>query len=189
MTGERRVLIEPGFWTRDACARVGDAMDRGSMEAAEFYDGQYIVADSVRRSFDVDVDPLTLDWIRRALIPARTLASAFFRVGLSHSEGAGLLRYPAGGFYRPHRDVMPGSAGQRQRRIAMVIFLNSAGEDEPFAGGELRLHGGDGGSGREAEPLEIVPRCGTLVAFPAARVHEVLPVTRGARDVVVDWFA
>jgi predicted 2-oxoglutarate/Fe(II)-dependent dioxygenase YbiX len=33
-----------------------------------------------------------------------------------------------------------------------------------------------------------VPRAGTLVAFPSDVPHEVLPVTSGLRDAVVDWF-
>ena len=199
MTWNERVLIRPGFWTREACARVRRAMDCGTTAPAEVYDEGYVVSRVARRSLEVDVDRRTLTWIHRALIPARVLASVFFGVALDASEGAGLLRYPPGGFYRPHRDVLPEAAGEWQRQIAVVIFLNSvgpdagpdaspdAGEGEPFGGGELRLH--PDGSEHDADTLDIVPRCGTLVAFPAARLHEVLPVTLGTRDAVVDWFA
>ena len=38
------------------------------------------------------------------------------------------------------------------------------------------------------DPLEITPREGLLVAFDAARLHEVRPVAGGTRDVIVDWF-
>jgi predicted 2-oxoglutarate/Fe(II)-dependent dioxygenase YbiX len=40
-----------------------------------------------------------------------------------------------------------------------------------------------------APSIDIVPRRGLLVAFPADTVHEVLPVTGGHRDTVVDWFS
>jgi predicted 2-oxoglutarate/Fe(II)-dependent dioxygenase YbiX len=40
-----------------------------------------------------------------------------------------------------------------------------------------------------AEPIDIVPQRGLLVAFPAETVHEVLPVIDGHRDTVVDWFS
>ena len=38
------------------------------------------------------------------------------------------------------------------------------------------------------DALEITPREGLLVAFDAARLHEVRPVAGGIRDVIVDWF-
>jgi predicted 2-oxoglutarate/Fe(II)-dependent dioxygenase YbiX len=38
-------------------------------------------------------------------------------------------------------------------------------------------------------PVEIVPKRGMLVAFPADAVHEVSPVVDGCRDTVVDWFS
>jgi predicted 2-oxoglutarate/Fe(II)-dependent dioxygenase YbiX len=37
-------------------------------------------------------------------------------------------------------------------------------------------------------PLDVVPVAGTLVAFPSHVLHEVLPVTAGIRDAIVDWF-
>ena len=38
---------------------------------------------------------------------------------------------------------------------------------------------------REGEPVDVVPRRGLLVAFPAALTHEVTTVTHGRRDAVV----
>ena len=37
-------------------------------------------------------------------------------------------------------------------------------------------------------PFDIVPRAGTLVAFPATVLHEVTRVEDAIRDAVVDWF-
>jgi len=37
-------------------------------------------------------------------------------------------------------------------------------------------------------PICIDPRRGALVAFSAETAHQVQPVTRGVRDVIVDWF-
>ena len=64
------------------------------------------------------------------------------------------------------------------------MWLNSGDtttERGDFAGGELQLYP----EGRDA--VTITPVAGTLVAFPSDWSHEVLPVTRGTRDVVVDW--
>ena len=40
----------------------------------------------------------------------------------------------------------------------------------------------------EADPIDVLPTRGTLVAFPADMPHEVTPVTSGRRDAIVDWF-
>jgi len=56
--------------------------------------------------------------------------------------------------------------------------LPSAGEQ--YEGGALRIY--------QPEPLDITPKAGTLVAFRSDMPHEVLTVTAGVRDVVVDWF-
>jgi predicted 2-oxoglutarate/Fe(II)-dependent dioxygenase YbiX len=103
-------------------------------------------------------------------------------VPLGDREGSAFIRYPEGGFYRPHRDraidtAWPAAAG---RRLAVVVFLN-----DEFSGGELLIHPEVPSDGA---PMRITPRQGSLVAFDAARLHEVLPVENGARDVIVDWF-
>jgi len=36
--------------------------------------------------------------------------------------------------------------------------------------------------------VDIAPRAGLFVAFPSETAHEVLPVTAGVRDAIVDWF-
>jgi predicted 2-oxoglutarate/Fe(II)-dependent dioxygenase YbiX len=58
------------------------------------------------------------------------------------------------------------------------MFLTSAGER--CEGGVLRIY--------HPDPFDIAPKAGTLVAFPSEVPHEVLPVTSGVRDVVVNWF-
>jgi predicted 2-oxoglutarate/Fe(II)-dependent dioxygenase YbiX len=65
------------------------------------------------------------------------------------------------------------------------VFLTTAGVG--CEGGSLRLYGGSYGAAA-SEALDIPPRAGMLVAFPSDLPHEVLPVTAGIRDAVVDWF-
>ena len=72
-----------------------------------------------------------------------------------------------------------------KRQVTIVLFLESSREIEPsggFSGGVLRLFPDDG------DPIEIVAKGGTLVAFPASMPHEVTRVTSGRRDAIVDWF-
>ena len=160
-------------------------MDRGSADPAEIlHDGLALDA-AVRRASSIEVDPVTLATVEGRLDAARSSLSARCGVALSGREGAGFIRYCDGGFYGPHRDRGddPDWPAAARRRIAVVVFLNSGG----FRGGELMIY-----PEPPAETLrhavEITPCEGLLVAFDAARLHEVRPVEGGTRDVIVDWF-
>jgi len=170
-------FVIPEFWDRVNCARVRTAMDRGHASCAEIYDAGYQVDDAARRALEVDVDETMIDEVQRALDSIRGQVAQFFGTPLSGEEGPGFVRYASGGFYRVHRDVAPGH-DEFPRRISIVLFLTTAGVD--FEGGALRLYGDS--------TREIAPRAGTLVAFPSDVPHEVLPVTAGVRDAIVDWF-
>lgn len=167
-------FIRTSFWTREQCDRIRTAMDEGIESPAEIFHGTFVVDPEVRLSFDMEPDQATVAFAEGALADIRNAIASHFGIPLSHSEGAGFLRYPVGGRYLPHSDELDAGEGFT-RRVSVVVFLNEVG------GGELRLHYGDD------DALEITPATGTLVAFPVNLVHEVLPVTVGVRDVVVDW--
>lgn len=175
-----RVYIDDTFFDTESCGRVRRAMAAGGIEPAEILDAEMRQQDEVRRTSLIEVDDETLAFVEAALDGARGRVAAFHEVALTGREGASLLRYTTGGFYRPHRDRASVDAWPvaARRRVALVLFLN-----HDFEGGALRLLGTDA-----APPVTITPRAGTLVAFDAATLHEVLPVTRGTRETVVDWF-
>lgn len=153
-------------------------MDGAASEPAEILDEEISVDTEARRALSVEVDADTLALVEQAIESERELLSTFFAETLAEREGAGFLRYGPGGFYGPHRDrgIVPSWPGAERRSIAVVIFLNDG-----FGGGVLRLFG-------DAGARDIVPREGTLAAFPAATLHEVASVIDGTRDTVVDWF-
>ena len=153
-------------------------MDRARRTPAEIYADGYRVDRSTRRAFDVEISEDLLGEVQRAIDSIRPEAAHFFDLPLSGDEGPGFIRYTSGGFYRRHRDVAPGCDEEFPRRISVILAMSSAGEE--CDGGALRVY--------RPEPFDIVPRAGTLVAFPSHMPHEVLPVTKGVRDVVVDWF-
>ena len=153
-------------------------MDRGAASPAEIYADGFRVDEATRRAFDVDVDEVVIDDVQRTIEAARPHVAEFFGIPLSRDEGPGFLRYTRGGFYRVHRDVAPDVDEDFPRRISVVVFLTTAGEE--CEGGSLRLYSPDA--------VDIAPRAGMLVAFPADTPHEVLPVTGGVRDAIVDWF-
>lgn len=151
-------------------------MDAGRPEAAEILDQHAERRDDVRLATYVEVDDATLRLVEERLDAQRETISRFFRVRLTAREGAGFVRYPDGGYYRPHWDRadMPSFPGAARRRVAVVVFLN-----DDFGGGVLRILDGGG---------DIVPSTGTLVAFPADALHEVTRVVGGVRDAIVDWY-
>jgi len=173
----------------DACARLRAAIDQSALTPAEIFADGFVVDPAVRHSSEADVDANSIADAARLLADIRPQVSSFFETPLSASEGPGFLRYVEGGFYALHRDVAGEVDREFPRRISVVLFLttNGAGAAGGCEGGALRLYRPHG-NGAEPMPVDIPPVAGTLVAFPATWMHEVLPVTAGVRDVIVDWF-
>jgi len=182
-----RIFIAPDVWDAPTCRRVQAAMDAGTPEEAEVLDEGFAVQEDVRRATQIDVADTVLTMVEATLDALRVPIAAFYGLALQSREGASILRYETGGFYRPHVDRahVPSWPLTERRQITVVLFLESSREAEPsggFRGGVLRLFPDEG------EPIDILPKGGTLVAFPAAMPHEVTRVTAGRRDTIVDWF-
>lgn len=99
--------------------------------------------------------------------------------------------YPKGGFYRRHRDAIPGSASTL-RKYSLLLYLNDPSWDCTTDGGALRLHLDSGGdelpTGESPNFIDVTPAGGTLVLFPSDRMpHEVLDTTK-ERMAVVGWY-
>jgi predicted 2-oxoglutarate/Fe(II)-dependent dioxygenase YbiX len=172
------MFVRLDFCDAAECRKIRAAMDGARRSAAEIYAEGFRVDETMRRAFDVDVPEAVVEDVQRAIDGARDQVARFFDIALSAAEGPGFLRYTCGGFYRMHLDVVPECDDEFARRISVVVFLTTAGEE--CEGGTLRLYTPD--------PVDVVPRAGTLVAFPSDTPHEVLPVTAGVRDAIVDWF-
>jgi predicted 2-oxoglutarate/Fe(II)-dependent dioxygenase YbiX len=180
----------PDFLDPGTCRKVQAAMNRGIVEAAEVLKEGIALDEYARRAASIDVDPFTLQAVEDRFESSRGVLSARCGMALGSREGSGFLRYARGGFYGPHRDQGddPEWPGAARRRLAIIVFLNSAEDARQageFAGGELVIYGESPGS---EDSILVTPRAGLLVAFDAARLHEVRPVTKGVRDVIVDWF-
>ena len=151
-------------------------------------DEQIELQDDVRRSSHVEVDEATLRRLDQTLDAHRVRIERFFGLSLPEREGISLLRYAAGGFFKPHRDhgYVDSWPDAARRRVSLVLFLTTSRELDPtgtFSGGVLRLHCDEG----PASSQDVHPRAGKLVAFLSSTLHEVTPVTAGVRDTVVDW--
>ena len=182
-----QLLLLPNVLDLGTCEKVRRAMDAGTPEPSEILDSTFVLDEQVRDSTHLDVDEDTLAMIERSLDAQGPAIERFFGVTIDEREGLSLLRYRAGGFFKPHRDRgkiadWPGAA---RREISLVLFLNSAaetGDDDAFTGGALRLFDEEESCWRE-----IQPQAGTLLAFPSGTLHEVTRVDDGVRDTAVDW--
>lgn len=177
----------PDFLHDQECRFVRQAMNRGTVEAAEILDGGIHHQWRIRNASLVEPAGHVIELIETRLDACRGEVGAALSMTLGEREGAGFIRYAPGGFYKPHRDrgadaEWPSAA---RRAAAVVIFLNSSRqgsrETGEFDGGVLRLFLPD------AAEL-VAPEAGLMVAFPADALHEVTEVRGGTRDTVVDWF-
>ena len=96
-----------------------------------------------------------------------------------------------GAFYKAHRDSGDRVTGLRLLTVILYLHRHPRG----FQGGGLRLYDGDLASGHwlRGGYTQIPPDDATLLAFPAAATHEVLPVTdclrpEQGRLTVNGWF-
>lgn len=183
-----RIYVADDAMDEETCRRVRAAMDAGVPEPTEVIEDDLTRADEIRRASHIEVDEAVFALIDEHLDAQRDAIAAFFGQPLAMREGVSLLRYEAGGFYKPHVDRadLPAWPPAARRAFTVVLFLASSRDVDVaggFSGGALRLFP-DG----EAS-VDIVPQRGMLVAFPAGTVHEVLPVVDGHRDAIVDWFS
>lgn len=180
-------LLE-GFLTAEECQACSRAMDAEVPDPAEVLAAGMVSKEEVRRAETVDVAPEVLAMVEARLDRERDRIARHFGLLLTDREGTGFVRYQPGGYYRPHIDWAESSdwPGAARRLVAVVVFLNASRAGDPtgeFDGGLLRLLP-DATVGVVAD---IVPRRGTMVAFPAAMLHEVTRVEGGVRDAAVDW--
>ena len=103
-----------------------------------------------------------------AALPLRTLAPRF-------------NRYAHGGHYGLHIDgavmALGGEAGQFRSDISCTLFLSAPDE---YTGGELVITDTYG-------EHEVKLPAGDLIIYPSSSLHQVLPVTRGARVAAFFW--
>lgn len=181
-----QVFRLPGLLTPAQCDDFRRGMDAGEVEPAE------VLAGGIQRDTQVRVASLVEPAgnlardVEARLEGCRDRVAEALGLSLGEREGAGFIRYPAGGFYRRHRDRGHDPQWQpaARRAAALVLFLNASrasGAGGDFDGGILRLHMPDG-------IIDVVPEPGLLIAFPADALHEVTEVRNGTRDTIVDWY-
>ena len=129
---------------------------------------QAVATDEAGKAIRAELGPLIADnrVVRAAARPRRISA-------LMISKTAD------GGHYGPHVDNALMGKGQNRLRtdISFTLFLSHS---EDYEGGELVIH--------TAGLTQVVKgEWGQLVLYPSTSIHEVKPVTKGARVVCVGW--
>jgi PKHD-type hydroxylase len=90
-----------------------------------------------------------------------------------------LARYEPGMKYGAHADApfMLNPSGPLRSDLSCTIFLE---EPDAYDGGELLVHLG-------TRPLRFKGRAGSAIVYPSTTLHEVAPVTRGQRLVMITF--
>ena len=190
------LFLHEDFLASGACRSLCVDAWAGASEAATIISGSDVVVDpSVRRAecFDITEAQLRED-VHRQLDAVLPKLAAHYGVALSGYEAPQVVRYPPGGFYRPHTDSderSHGSAEAYRRKVSCVVFLNGSGpstRDTSFAGGALAFFRLAERPTSENCKTFLYPEPNLLVAFKSGVYHEVLPVLAGFRWTLVTWF-
>jgi SM-20-related protein len=190
------LFLYEAFLPSGACRRLCIDAQAGASEAATITRGSDVVVDrTVRRAdcFDIREAGLQAE-VHRQLDAILPKLAAHYGVALSNFEKPQVVRYPAGGFYRPHTDSddeSHGSGETYRRKVSCVVFLNdsaSSGEDVRFAGGALAFFRLTDRPTSENCKTFLYPETNLLVAFKSEIYHEVRPILDGFRWTLVTWF-
>lgn len=171
-------------WTAELASTPGESAEVFAPQGSE-------ASKSIRNAVEHQPTRDLAADISARLEALRPAVADHFKVPLSAPEPVSYLTYGPGQFYKPHSDRgRPGEHDAIDRAISVVVFLNDARGPAglAFDGGQLIFYDLIGGARAKGVGLPLEPEAGLLVAFPAEIVHEVAPVTRGTRAVVVTWF-
>lgn len=180
--------MQPDFLSAASCRRLVAELERAPRAASEIAAGKMIRTQAeVRSSKSVKIDERAHLRLKRRVETLHDTLQTRFREPLGDCQRLALLRYDAGDFFMPHCDNPPYDLGHpdviRERRVAVVVFLNDA-----FEGGDLRLYCLEPKSTWENFVFNLRPRRGMAVAFRASVFHEVTPVRSGVRYSLATWF-
>jgi PKHD-type hydroxylase len=137
------------------------------------------VAGAAKQNQQLQTTPETAQQLAAMVIAALRRNNRFYRVALPLEISAPMInRYAPGMCYGPHFDApVFYSPDGRQVRGDLSVTLFISRKDE-YEGGELH----DNKSGQR-----IRLDAGSLVVYPSGGLHEVTPVTQGARHAIIFW--
>ena len=156
---------------------------RESLAEARFVDGRLTAgraAARVKNNEELEPEPGIHQRITRIAMSALGHNADFRNAALPHRMADFIVaRYQPGMTYGDHvDDPIMGNAGPRFRSdVSMTLFLNPP---ESYDGGELVIRSAFG-------DRQVKLAAGDAVVYPSSSVHQVAPVTRGERLVILTW--
>jgi len=171
--------IEPFAWWEGAFTNEElDWLQQKAKEATQEARVGGGVNNEIRRS---EVNWLKKDreceWVfeRLAHVVASLNASYFGFDLTGFAEDLQLTNYHESkqGTYKWHQDF----GGKGSRKLSLVLQLSNPSE---YEGGELQLL-------NTGQPKTVPKERGLITVFPAWTLHQVTPVTKGARQTLVTW--
>lgn len=155
---------------------------RALAATARFVDGRVTAAASlhdIKRNEQVAHDDPAMPEITRIVLAALKRNDAFRHATCPNQlHGLMLARYRPGMAYGLHVDAaLMGDAQVFRSDLSLTLFLS---EPDDYDGGELELQTGAGN-------VAVKLAAGDLIAYDTGDAHQVRPVTRGERLVVVAW--
>ena len=104
------------------------------------------------------------------------LNKQYFYFEIDQLENLQYCIYREGHHFKKHIDTIS-IPNLGQRKLTFILQLS---DETEYEGGELRLHVSD-------NPIVISKKKGTIAIFPSFIPHDVTPVTKGERKVLVSW--
>ena len=109
----------------------------------------------------------------RRVIAAHPVLESYAMI--KHIVGMRIALYRDSGYYGWHVDM--GAMGGVRTDLSFTIFLN---EPDTYEGGELQIDYG-------VSVKKFKGKAGQMVVYPTGQLHQVTPVTKGERLVIVGW--
>jgi predicted 2-oxoglutarate/Fe(II)-dependent dioxygenase YbiX len=88
------------------------------------------------------------------------------------------LKYKIAGHFKPHIDVIPTENKNKIRRFTSITLLSKTNDLE---GGDLIVFD------KDENAINTMLEVGETILFYSTTLHQVTPITKGGREVLVAW--
>ena len=191
------LFVAKDFFDAELCARLRDesrSAPRTAGTVLKAGSANHVTDETIKRRSEAEPSAPTLAVVKERLLALMPKIERHFDIELAGCQTPRLVCYSEGDFYQPHIDISTlADAPQevKERQVSIVIFLNDE-DDEPgadsYCGGGLTFYGLVDDPVWGAFGLPLIGERGLLIAFRPDVLHEVKPVTHGARYTVTSWF-
>lgn len=189
------LFVKKNFLDAETCNELrGSALTAQGKPATITQGDQDILDPYTRKTNQIPLSPEMEHEMVARLLAIKPELEKHFRVTLSGCQGAKLLAYSVGDYFRPHADTVDSDdypQAIKKRQVSVSILLNNADQEEKpltYSGGALTFYNLLHDPRLKLRGFPLQGEEGLLIAFSSRIVHEVQPITRGERYSLVTWF-